>query len=110
MSFMKGLARWPILIAIASAVAMALITSPAPARSGDSGPPADLVRIERLVGLRIAHARDQDLGSEERKSLLQAQQDDALGEQALKARDYDKAMSYFQQANGALDALERTSR
>ena len=41
---------------------------------------------------------------------LQAQQDDALGEQALKARDYDKAMSYFRQANGALDALERTSR
>ncbi len=100
-----GLPRWPILVAIASAIAMALIASSRPARCGDLAPPADLVRIERLVGLRIAHARDQDLGSEERKSLLQAQQDDALGEQALKARDYDKAMSYFQQANGALDAL-----
>ena len=100
-----GLARWPILIAIAAAVAMALITLPAPAHCGDPAPPPDLVRIERLVGLRIAHARDQDLGSEERESLLQAQQDDALGEQALKARDYDKAMSYFQQANVALDRI-----
>ena len=101
------MARWPILVAIASAVAMALTVSPAPARAGDPAPPADLVRLERLVGLRVAHARDQDLGSEERKSLLQAQQDDALGEQALQARDYDKAMSYFQQANGALDRISK---
>ena len=103
---MTGLARLPRLLAIASAVAMALVASSRPARSGDSGPPADLVRLERLVGLRVAHARDQDLaGAEDRKSYLQAQQDDALGEQALKARDYDKAMSYFRQASGALDAL-----
>src|ERR1700674_2386744 len=107
MGFMTGLARWPIVVS----VAMALMVSSAPARAGDSAPPADLVRIERLVGLRVAHVRDQDLaGSEDRKSFLKAQQDDALGEQALRARDYDKAMSYFQHANGALDALERVGK
>ncbi len=108
---MDFVARLPMLLAIASAVAMALMASSRPARSGDSGPPADLTRLERLVGLRVAHARDQDLaGAEDRKSLLQAQQDDALGEQALKARDYDKAMSYFRQASGALHALERAGK
>ena len=108
MGFMRGLARLPMLLAIGPAAAMALIVSSRPARSGDSGPPADLVRLERLVGLRVAHARDQDLtGAEDRKSYLQAQQDDALGEQALKACDYDKAMSYFQQASGALDRISK---
>jgi len=108
---MTGWAGWLVRLAIGSAVAMAWIASSRPARCGDSGPPADLVRLERLVGLRVAHARDQDLGgAEERKSYLQAQQDDALGEQALEARDYDKAMSYFRQASGALDALERVSK
>jgi hypothetical protein len=103
MGFMTGLARWPILMAIA----IALTASSVPARCQDTAPPADLVQLERLVGLRIAHARDEDLGPDERKSLLQAQQDDALGEQALQGRDYVKATSYFRQANGALDKISQ---
>ncbi len=94
-----------ILIAIALAVvaAMAFVT---PAHGGDLAPPQDLTRLERLVGLRVAHVRDEDpVASADRKLYLQAQQDDANGEQALKTRNYGQAMSYFQHANALLDQL-----
>ncbi len=103
---MTGLTRIPIWIAIASAAAIVLMAFSVPARAGDPAPPDDLVRLERQVGLRVAHVRDEGpVGSEERKLYLEAQQDDANGEQALKARDYGHAMSYFKHANALLDQL-----
>jgi len=101
----RELVRPPILIAI-GLTAAAVGAFSLSARGGDLAPPEDLVRLERRVGLRVAHVRDEGpVGSAERKLYLEAQQDDANGEQALKARNYDQARSYFQHANGLLDQL-----
>jgi hypothetical protein len=89
-----------------AAVLAAVLVVGAPARAAESKPPEELVRLERTVGLRVAHVRDEGpVEAEKRKLFLQAQQDDEYGEAALQAADYAKAESLFRRAGDLLDQL-----
>ncbi|MFZ0890632.1 MAG: hypothetical protein WA005_19495 [Candidatus Binataceae bacterium] len=97
---MKHLSR--VLAAFAIGAAFALIG----AGEGEQ-PPADLVRLERAVGLKAAHARDVGpVDPEKRKLLSEAEQSDLKGEDALKAGDYSGARDYFTRAMELLSKLD----
>jgi hypothetical protein len=86
--------------------AMAIAAASPGADSPGVSPPPDLVRLEREVGLKVAHARDEGpVEPEKRKLLFEAQQSEFKGEQALKAGDYDSARDYFEHADDALKKL-----
>jgi hypothetical protein len=76
------------------------------ARAAESGPSPALVKLEREIGLRIAHARE--VGPVEpdwRRKLLEAQQYDAAGERALGAGDYKSAEDSFLHARRLLERI-----
>jgi hypothetical protein len=76
------------------------------ARAGDSGPSPTLVKLEREIGLRIAHARDVGpVEPDRRRMLLEAQRYDAAGEDAISAGDYKSAEDDFARARRLLERI-----
>jgi hypothetical protein len=91
---------------IAVAGALVLGGSGLAGEQAQIGPPARLVQLEQRIGLRVAHARDEGpVEPDKRKLFLEAEQNDARGEQSLKARDYHQAEDYFTRAGRLLDRL-----
>ncbi len=83
-----------------------MFTIAPPAGSNDNPPPGALVRLERTIGLRVAHARDAGVvDPDKRKLYLEAQEYDGKGEQALRTGDYGEARSDFLHAGQLLDTL-----
>jgi len=73
------------LLALAIAIA-----APSPILAG--APPADLVKLEKLVSLELAHVRDNGPTDDaKRKQLFDARQLDQKGEDAIKSGDYKSA-------------------
>jgi hypothetical protein len=57
-----------------------------------AGPPPDLVKLEKLTSLELAHVRDAGpVESDRRKQLFAAHQLEQQGEKALQAGDYKAA-------------------
>lgn len=76
------------------------------AEAGEPGPPPTLVKLEREIGLRIAHARDVGpVEPDRRRTLLEAQRYDAEGERALGADDYKSAEDNFLHAQRLLERI-----
>ena len=83
-----------------------LMLEPLPAIAQTAGPPEDLVRLERSVSLRIAHARDEGPASmDQLKKIRDAQQADLEGESALKSGDYKSASAHFVKAGEILHEI-----
>ena len=77
--------RLKVLAALAFAIA-----APAPILAG--APPADLVKLEKLVSLELAHVRDNGpIDDAKRKKLFTAKQLQQKGEDAIKSGDYKSA-------------------
>jgi hypothetical protein len=80
--------RLKLLLAIAAIAATSL--RPLPAIAGS--PPPDLVKLERLVSLELAHVRDNGpTDDSKRKQLFDARQLEQKGEDAIKSGDYKSA-------------------
>ena len=76
------------LLTAAALSAVCMLAGPACAGS----PPPDLVKLEKLVSLELAHVRDKGpTDPARRKMLFEARQLDQQGEDALKAGDYKSA-------------------
>ncbi len=76
------------LLAAIFAIATFVATSPLLAES----PPPDLVEMERLVSLELAHVRDSGpTDPVKRKQLFDASQLEQKGEAAIKSGDYKSA-------------------
>ena len=87
------------LAAIAAAIAGA-----DPANAG--APPADLVKLEKLVSLELAHVRDNGpIDDAKRKKLFTAKQLQQKGEDAIKSGDYKSAEDSLLQARVILRQL-----
>ena len=77
--------RLKLLAAIAIAIA-----APAPILAGS--PPPDLVKLEKVVSLELAHVRDNGpIDDAKRKKLFTAKQLQQKGEDAIKSGDYKSA-------------------
>lgn len=72
---------------------VALVTLIATARGAWPGsPPEDLLKLEKLVSLELAHVRDAGpTDSVRREQLFEAHQLDRQGEDAIKAGNYQSA-------------------
>ncbi len=71
-----------------------------------SNPPAELLRLEREVSLKMAHARDEGYTEPSKmKALVDAQAVDAEAEKALKAGEYARAENGFLRAKALLRNL-----
>lgn len=69
-------------------------------------PPADLVKLERLVSLELAHIRDNGpIDDARRKKLFNAKQLEQKGEDAIKSGDYKSAENSLLQARVILRQL-----
>jgi hypothetical protein len=69
-------------------------------------PPPDLVKLERLVSLELAHVRDNGPTDDaRRKQLFKARQLEQKGEDAIKAGDYKSAEDSLLQARVILRQL-----
>ena len=69
-------------------------------------PPPDLVKLERLVSLELAHVRDNGpTDPVKRKQLFDANRLDQQGEAALKSGDYKAAEQSLLQARVILRQL-----
>ena len=88
-----------LLAAIAIAIAR-----PAPILAGS--PPPDLVKLEKLVSLELAHVRDTGpIDDAKRKKLFNAKQLEQKGEDAIKSGDYKSAEDSLLQARVILRQL-----
>ena len=88
-----------LLAAIAIAIA-----APAPILAGS--PPPDLVKLEKLVSLELAHVRDNGpIDDAKRKKLFTAKQLQQKGEDAIKSGDYKSAEDSLLQARVILRQL-----
>jgi hypothetical protein len=66
------------------------------ALAGGPTPLPDLVRLEREVSLKMAHARDEGFTEDaKRKTLAEAETVDTEGEKALKAGEFERAEDDF---------------
>jgi hypothetical protein len=69
-------------------------------------PPADLVKLEKLVSLELAHVRDNGpIDDTRRKKLFTAKQLEQKGEEAIKSGDYKSAEDNLLQARVILRQL-----
>ena len=88
-----------LLAALAIAIA-----APAPILAGS--PPPDLVKLEKLVSLELAHVRDNGpIDDAKRKKLFTAKQLQQKGEDAIKSGDYKSAEDNLLQARVILRQL-----
>ena len=88
-----------LLAALAIAIA-----APAPILAGS--PPPDLVKLEKLVSLELAHVRDNGpIDDAKRKKLFTAKQLQQKGEDAIKSGDYKSAEDSLLQARVILRQL-----
>ena len=73
----------------------------------DAAPvPPDLVKLEKLVGLELAHVRDTGpIDDAKRKKLFNAKQLEQKGEEAIKSGDYKSAEDNLLQARVILRQL-----
>jgi len=82
--------------AISLCFALALSTGIGVALAGGPHPPADLVRLEREVSLKMAHARDEGYtDAARRKTLGDAQAVDAEAEKAMANGEFERAENDF---------------
>src|SRR5260370_14560876 len=89
--------RSKLFVALA-AIAMAM-ARPKPLLAGS--PPQDLVKLERLVSLELAHVRDNGpVDDAKRKQLFNARQPDQKGEDSTKSRHYKCPEVSLRQARG----------
>ncbi len=69
---------------------------PSAALPADTNPPPELLRLEREVSLKMAHARDEGFTEPSKlKTLFDAQAVDLEAEKALKAGEYERAETDF---------------
>lgn len=69
-------------------------------------PPPELVKLERLVSLELAHARDSGpIDDSKRRQLFSAKQLEQKGEDAIKSGDYKSAEDSLLQARVILRQL-----
>ena len=88
-----------LLAALAIAIA-----APVPILAGS--PPPDLVKLEKLVSLELAHVRDNGpIDDAKRKKLFTAKQLQQKGEDAIKSGDYKSAEDSLLQARVILRQL-----
>ena len=88
-----------LLAAIAIAIA-------APASILAGSPPADLVKLEKVVSLELAHVRDNGpIDDAKRKKLFNAKQLQQKGEDEIKSGDYKSAEESLLQARVILRQL-----
>jgi len=88
----------------ASAVIALAIATPATIFAGP--PPPDLVKLEKLVSLELAHVRDTGPTDDaRRKKLFNAKQLEQKGEEAIKSGDYKSAEDNLLQARVILRQL-----
>jgi hypothetical protein len=86
-----------------AAIAIAIV-APAPILAGS--PPQDLVKLEKLVSLELAHVRDKGpIDDAKRKKLFTAKQLQQKGEDAIKSGDYKSAEDSLLQARVILRQL-----
>ena len=91
------------LLAMLAAIAITF-AEPAPILAGS--PPADLVKLEKLVSLELAHVRDTGpIDDARRKKLFTAKQLEQKGEEAIKSGDYKSAEDNLLQARVILRQL-----
>ena len=85
-----------MLLAAMTAIPI-VIGRPVPILAGS--PPADLVKLEKLVSLELAHVRDTGpIDDTKRKKLFSAKQLEQKGEEAIKSGDYKSAEANLLQA------------
>ena len=90
-------------LATLAAIAIA-IAGPNPLSAGS--PPPDLVKLEKLVSLELAHVRDNGpIDDAKRKKLFTAKQLEQKGEDAIKSGDYRSAEDNLLQARVILRQL-----
>ena len=88
---------------IAAVLSLAL---PPLALAAGANPPPELLRLEREVSLKIAHARGQGFTEPSKlKALSEAQAVDAEAEQALQSGDYQRAEGDFLKTKALLHNL-----
>ena len=94
--------RLKVLAALASlAIAIA-----GPGLLNAGSPPADLVKLEKVVSLELAHVRDNGpIDDAKRKKLFTAKQLQQKGEDAIKSGDYKSAEDSLLQARVILRQL-----
>ena len=91
------------LLAALPAIAIA-IAGADPVNAGS--PPPDLVKLEKLVSLELAHVRDNGpIDDAKRKKLFTAKQLEQKGEDAIKSGDYKSAEDNLLQARVILRQL-----
>jgi hypothetical protein len=79
---------------------------PGPALAAGANPPPELLRLEREVSLKMAHARDEGITEPAKlKILTDAQAVDAEAEKALKTGEYERAENDFLQTKALLHNL-----
>ncbi len=89
---------------VLAAVGAIVIASPGLLRAGP--PPPDLVKLEKLVSLELAHVRDTGpIDEAKRKKLFNAKQLEQKGEDAIKSGDYKSAQDNLLQARVILRQL-----
>lgn len=97
--------RSTLVAAICGAIAVAVV----PVRLGFAqtpAPPADLIKLERQVALKIAHIRlNGPTSAADLKQLGLAQSAQLDGERALSAGDYQKAERNFLRANVIISGI-----
>ena len=92
-----------MLLAAMTAIPIA-IARPDPLIAGS--PPPDLVKLEKLVSLELAHVRDTGpIDDTKRKKLFTAKQLEQKGEEAIKSDDYKSAEANLLQARVILRQL-----
>ena len=91
------------LLAALAAIAIAIARA-TPIVAGS--PPPDLVKLEKLVSLELAHVRDTGpIDDARRKKLFNAKQLEQKGEDAIKSGDYKSAEDSLLQARVILRQL-----
>jgi len=91
------------VLAMLAAIAITF-AEPAPMPAGSA--PPDLVKLEKLVSLELAHVRDTGPTDDaRRKKLFTAKQLEQKGEEAIKSGDYKSAEDNLLQARVILRQL-----
>jgi hypothetical protein len=95
----------PSLKVLAALTAIAIAMA-APGLLLAGSPPPDLVKLEKLVSLELAHVRDNGpIDDAKRKKLFTAKQLQQKGEDAIKSGDYKSAEDSLLQARVILRQL-----
>jgi hypothetical protein len=91
------------LLAVMAAIAIAITRYDS---ANAESPPPDLVKLEKLVSLELAHVRDTGpIDDAKRKKLFNAKQLEQKGEEAIKSGDYKSAEDSLLQARVILRQL-----